>query len=406
MLALLGNGLRCVVGKNKMGNVNFGNSRLYPWIGALTGAVAGLLIAVLVSDHISYVPYPLKDVDWGAAAGVGMSIGCIAGSLLGIVLGIWGAKEAGGVLPIITRGIFSLPLGWFFGGLIGTLVGLVAALIIVLLLPMLLGVICWGSGGYLLGVAVNHLKNRNDKDELITGFRLGGIVGAVLSGIGWAYGNRFVANTVFLPVFAWVGYGLVALVRVCQIQEEIVDPDVDEEIDTEQAAPQTDQQRRQEREQIELDTLIGETKRTIEIARGRTADPLIIAGLRTLQLELESISDDFFMGTISFCEAETRVLDIKEDAQILGAGKTAEETTETTDEKTYYAVLGITPDATEDEIKTAYRDKIKEYHPDIFSNPPEWVKAESEAMTKILNEAYEVLYDTQRRRKYDESVGL
>lgn len=406
MLALLGNGLRCVVGKNKMGNVDSGNSRLCPWIGALTGAIAGLLIAVLVSDHISYVPYPLKDVDWGAAAGVGMSIGCIVGLLMGIAIAIGAAKEAGGVLPTVLTGIFSLPLGWFIGSLVGLLVGLIAALIIVLLLPMLLGVICWGSGGYLLGVAVNHLKNCKDEDELITGSMLGGIAGAVLSGIGWAYGNRFVANTVFLPVFAWAGYGLGTLVRLFHAQEGIVALDVDEEIHSEQAVPPTEQQRRQEKEQMEIDTLIGETAKTIENARGCTADPLIIAGLRTLQLELESISDEFFTGIISFSDAKGRISGIEEEAEILGGTSPAGETTETVGEETYYDVLGIKPHATQDEIKAAYRDKVKEYHPDIFSGQPEWVRAESEAMSKKINEAYGVLHDAQRRRKYDESVGL
>lgn len=402
--------LRRVVAKSKMGNVDSvkigDNSRLCPWLGALAGAIAGVLIATVVSDHISYVPYSLKNIDWGAVVGVGAGGGCLAGMFAGIVLGLWAAKESGGVLPIILTGIFSLPVGWLIGGVVGALVGLIAAPIIVLLVPILLGVVCGGSGGCLLGVAVHHLKNRDDEDELIAGSVLGGIAGAVLSGIGWGYANRFVANIVFLPVFAWAGYGLGTLVRLYHVQEEILSLDIDEGIHTEEAVPPTDQQRRQETEQMKTDTLIGETTRTIENARGGTADPLIIAGLRTLQLELESISADFVTGTISFSDAKRRILGIEEEAKILGGTGPAGETTETVGEETYYDVLGIKPHATQDEIKAAYRDKVKEYHPDIFSGQPEWVRAEAEAMSKKLNEAYGVLHDAQRRKTYDEAIGL
>ncbi len=393
-----------------MGNVDPGkigdNSRLCPWLGALAGALAGLLITTVISGYISYVPYSLKNIDWGAVVGVGAGGGCLAGMFLGIVLGLWAAKETGGVLPIILTGIFSLPAGWLIGGVVGALVGLIAAPIIVLLLPILLGAVSGGSGGCLLGLAVHHLQHRDDEDELIAGSVLGGIAGAVLSGIGWGYANRFVANIVFLPVFAWAGYGLGTVVRLCHVQEEIVPLDIDGGLDSQQAASPTDQQRRQETERMEIDTLIGETAKMIKNARGSTSDPLIIAGLRTLELELESISDEFFTGTISFSDAKRRISDIEEEAKILGGTSPAGETTETVGEETYYDVLGINPHATQDAIKAAYRDKVKEYHPDIFSGQPEWVRAEAEAMSKKINEAYKVLHDAQKRRKYDEAIGL
>ncbi|HPU59026.1 MAG TPA: DnaJ domain-containing protein, partial [Candidatus Avimonas sp.] len=63
----------------------------------------------------------------------------------------------------------------------------------------------------------------------------------------------------------------------------------------------------------------------------------------------------------------------------------------------YYEVLGVQRGASEDEIKKAYRRLAKQYHPDL--NPGD---KEAEAKFKEVNEAYEVLSDSQKRARYDQ----
>lgn len=67
------------------------------------------------------------------------------------------------------------------------------------------------------------------------------------------------------------------------------------------------------------------------------------------------------------------------------------------DKRDYYEVLGVDKNASEDEIKKAYRKKAKQYHPDL--NPGD---KEAENKFKEVNEAYEVLSDSQKKARYDQ----
>ena len=64
--------------------------------------------------------------------------------------------------------------------------------------------------------------------------------------------------------------------------------------------------------------------------------------------------------------------------------------------KDYYAILGVSRNAAEKEIKQAYRRLARKYHPDV--NPGD---KSAETRFKEINEAHEVLSDAEKRKKYD-----
>ncbi|KIE58386.1 molecular chaperone DnaJ [Methylacidiphilum kamchatkense Kam1] len=65
--------------------------------------------------------------------------------------------------------------------------------------------------------------------------------------------------------------------------------------------------------------------------------------------------------------------------------------------KNYYETLGVDKNATQDEIRAAFRRLARIYHPDVAKD-----KKEAEEKFKEINEAYEVLSDPEKRKKYDQ----
>ena len=63
----------------------------------------------------------------------------------------------------------------------------------------------------------------------------------------------------------------------------------------------------------------------------------------------------------------------------------------------YYKVLGVDRKATDAQIKSAYRKLARKFHPDVNPN-----NKEAETRFKELNEAYQVIGDADKRKKYDE----
>ncbi|MBQ0724611.1 MAG: DnaJ domain-containing protein [Cycloclasticus sp.] len=66
------------------------------------------------------------------------------------------------------------------------------------------------------------------------------------------------------------------------------------------------------------------------------------------------------------------------------------------DFKDYYSIMGVKRDATQDEIKRAYRKLARKYHPDINK------ESDAEARFKEVGEAYEALKDPEKRAAYDQ----
>lgn len=63
----------------------------------------------------------------------------------------------------------------------------------------------------------------------------------------------------------------------------------------------------------------------------------------------------------------------------------------------YYKVMGITKDTPQKDIRAAYRKRSKQFHPDLHPDDPK-----AKAKFQMLNEAYEVLNDPDKRAKYDQ----
>ena len=69
--------------------------------------------------------------------------------------------------------------------------------------------------------------------------------------------------------------------------------------------------------------------------------------------------------------------------------------------KDYYAALGVSKTATEAEIKKAYKQQVKKYHPDLYTGEK---KEYAERKIKELNAAYNILSDEFLREQYDSEL--
>ena len=63
----------------------------------------------------------------------------------------------------------------------------------------------------------------------------------------------------------------------------------------------------------------------------------------------------------------------------------------------YYKIMGVTKDTPQKDIRAAYRKRSKQFHPDLHPDDPK-----AKAKFQLLNEAYEVLSDADKRAKYDQ----
>jgi hypothetical protein len=74
-------------------------------------------------------------------------------------------------------------------------------------------------------------------------------------------------------------------------------------------------------------------------------------------------------------------------------------------DETYYTVLNVKEKATPSEIKTAYRDLIKQVHPDTITNLAPFLRRIAEDKAKEITEAYTVLSNSSKRSEYDSQLA-
>jgi DnaJ-class molecular chaperone len=71
----------------------------------------------------------------------------------------------------------------------------------------------------------------------------------------------------------------------------------------------------------------------------------------------------------------------------------------------YYTALGVVETASPSEIKLAYRNLLKKIHPDTVSTLSPSLQRMAADATKEIIEAYSVLSDENKRRRYDQQIG-
>jgi len=76
----------------------------------------------------------------------------------------------------------------------------------------------------------------------------------------------------------------------------------------------------------------------------------------------------------------------------------------TTEHTDFYAILGVEPSATQDEISRAYRTLLRRHHPDTRSTGDQPQSARSDAALQHVIAAYAVLHDPLRRAEYDRTA--
>jgi hypothetical protein len=170
-----------------------------------------------------------------------------------------------------------------------------------------------------------------------------------------------------------------------------------------------EERRNKEKERNEIESLINETITIIEngksLAKENKSDPLILSALINLQSELSNISYNFKTGKISASKAEEKILILKEDAEDLeesiGIGTMGNEETDEykrrIDEDMAYNILGISPAATNDQIKKSYQKLSLEYHPDKATHATDGIKNLAAEKFMQIKNAYEFL---KNRRKF------
>lgn len=179
---------------------------------------------------------------------------------------------------------------------------------------------------------------------------------------------------------------------------------IKEKKERERRIREEEERRRKEREREEIKDIIYETGNIIKNAildATDAEDSLWLSALKILQVDFINFSQEFDAGEILYMDAKARILDLKEQAEVLSKPPFKEEMPEES-KPNYYDIFGIKHDATQEQIKALYKKLTLIYHPDRGTH----LGVDGEQRFRDIKEAYETLIDPDKRREYDKKIGI
>ena len=161
--------------------------------------------------------------------------------------------------------------------------------------------------------------------------------------------------------------------------------------------------------------LLRKTEEMVQFARQADVFQQHQATLMEWEAELQAISsrvgDPFsdlsaLHDRLKHIAGGVRALKFKKPAPPPGSASESRPAAPTVEEEpTYYELLNVGQNATQGEIKQAYHELLKQYHPDLHNNSDfSWVKEQADNMSKNIAKAYEVLSEASTRAAYDREM--
>jgi len=157
--------------------------------------------------------------------------------------------------------------------------------------------------------------------------------------------------------------------------------------------------------------LVLETNKKIAQALRQTSNMTLRKNLQLLYSQVNSIDYNYAQRKISYDQASAELNSIQQDAETLIKELETFNTSFATEvdmsfikETDYYKFFGLIPNATLNEIKLAYMNKIKQFHPDKVSGGNQREKANAQKICQKVNRAYKELTDRIKRQSVEKDT--